>query len=79
MTAPVPTSLVWEDDAVTGAAVWVNGGLVEVTLPDGWSGRLTPSEALVFADGLAAAVAEAGRLAARWDATTGTYRSAVTA
>lgn len=65
-------STVWSDDT-TGAAVHVNGGLVEITLPDGWSGRLLPEEATALAAALSTAVAEAGELAARWDRHTRTY------
>lgn len=71
MTA-VPPSPVWGDDRV-GAAVYVNGGLVEINLADGWSGRLTPAEAITLMGNLAAAVAQACSWASRWNTDTRTY------
>jgi|GEM_PF-3475743 len=71
MTATPPRP-VWADDII-GAAVHVNGGLVEINLADGWSGRLTPAEAVQLAADLQSAVAEANSWAARWNPDTRTY------
>lgn len=72
MTPPAP---IWADEA-SGLSVWVNGGLIELTLPDGWSGRLLPEEAATVAAEFAAAVAEATRWTDRWDIVTGDYGDA---
>ena len=70
-----PPSPVWCDE-VTGAAVCVNGGYVEISVPDGWSGRLTPVEALNLVADMSAAVAEATGWASRWDGVNRQYRKA---
>lgn len=70
-----PPGPIWSDE-ITGMAVHVNGGLVEVSLPDEWSGRLLPSEAATLATEFAAAIAEATAWAERWDIVTGSYRAA---
>ena len=69
-TPPAP---VWCDKLLTGATVSVNGAMVEINLPYGWSGRLMPAEAVEFAAGLAAGVAEANAWAARWNPQTRSY------
>lgn len=75
MTATPPRPI-WEDNTL-GARVWVNGGNVEINLADGWSGRLTPAEAICLAGNLAAAVATACSWANRWNPTTRSYNSEV--
>jgi len=64
---------IWSDDNI-GASVYVNGGFVEISLADEWSGRLTPAQAVDFMAKLTTAVAEAASLASRWDAVSRTYR-----
>ena len=64
--------LIWAD-SVTDLAVAVNGGLIEITLPDGWSGRCLPSEIADIGAEFASAIADATALAARWDIVTGDY------
>jgi hypothetical protein len=54
-------------------AVWVNRGRIEVTLPDGWSGRLTTHEAVEAAAGFRNAIAQAATWAATWNPDTLTY------
>lgn len=77
-TPPGPIWADWNNpEGSIGAAVYVNGGLVEINLADGWSGRLIPAEATKFAADLQAAVAEACSWAERWDGTTRTYREVV--
>lgn len=66
------TTRVWACDEL-GAAVHVNGGHVEITLGDGWSGRLTPAEAIDLAAGLSNGIADACALAGRWNRKTRTY------
>lgn len=53
--------------------MWVNGGLIEFSMGDGWSGRLLPSEVAELPAAFTAAVAEAQEWAGRWDITTGSY------
>lgn len=67
-----PPSPVWCDES-SGLAVWVNGGLVEVTLGDGFA-RLTPEEAAGLPAGFGLAVAEACSWARRWDGVARSYR-----
>ncbi len=70
---PVP---IWRDEA-SDLTVYVNGGLVELNMADGWSGRLTPEQAADIPAGFARAIEEARKWAARWDIYTGTYRLAI--
>jgi len=56
-----------------GASVHVNGGHIEITLGDGWSGRLTPAEAIDLLAGLSNGIANACALASRWNRETRTY------
>lgn len=70
-----PTAPIWQDET-TSLAVWVNGGLIEITMADGWSGRCLPSEVATIGAQLASAIAEATAWAERWDITTGGYRDA---
>lgn len=72
MSTLKPLAPIWQD-VTSGLTVWVRGAVVEFTMPDGWSGRLTPSEAATTAAGFVGAVAEAQAWADRWDATTGCY------
>lgn len=73
--AATPPSPLWVDDSIE-LAVWMNGGLVEITLADGWSGRLTPDQAArVDAVGFATALATAQEWAQRWDVDARAYRS----
>jgi hypothetical protein len=65
--------LIWAD-SVTDLAVAVNGGLIEISLPDGWSGRCLPSEIADIGTQFAAAIAEATAMTERWDIVTGCYR-----
>lgn len=67
-----PSSPIWQDD-VSGLAVWVNGGLIELTMGDGWSGRLLSTEAASIPAGFAQAIAKAEAWVERWDITTGCY------
>lgn len=66
----------WHCDEL-GAAVHVNGGHIEITLGDGWSGRLTPAEATDLAAGLSKGIADAAALASRWNRETRTYNEEV--
>lgn len=75
MTATPPRPI-WEDNTL-GAAVYVNGGNVEINLADGWSGRLTPAEATVLVGNLTAAVAMACSWANRWNPQTRSYNDEV--
>ena len=68
----VLSRLIWADP-VTDLAVAVNGGLIEISLPDGWSGRCLTSEVADIGAEFASAVAEAIALANRWDIVTGDY------
>ncbi|WP_074851481.1 hypothetical protein [Gordonia westfalica] len=57
------SGLVWSDDEI-GLSVWVNGSSVELTMGDGWSGRLTAEQAARidaggFADAIRVACARA--------------------
>ncbi len=76
MSVSKPPAPIW-CDFTSGLTVWVNRDLVEFTMPDGWSGRLTAMEALANAAGFAAAIKEAESWIERWDATTGRYRDQV--
>ncbi len=78
MSVSKPPAPIWWHQ-VSGLTVWVNRGLFEFTMPDSWSGRLTPSEATTAAAEFADAVAVARAWADRWDATTGSYRDRVVA
>jgi hypothetical protein len=66
------TRLIWADET-TDLAVHVNGGLIEITLPDGWSGRCLPSEITGLGAAFTTALAEANAWAARWNPDTRTY------
>lgn len=76
MSESIPPSPLWRDD-ITGLKVYVNGGVVELNMGDGWSGRLLPKEASAAAAGLVEAVATANSWAKRWDASTRGYREPV--
>ena len=65
--------LIWADEN-SDLAVHTNGGLIEITLPDGWSGRLLPSEVADLGAAFTNALAEATAMAERWDSVTGCYR-----
>lgn len=67
--------LVWADP-FTDLAVAVNGGLIEISLPDGWSGRCLPSEVDHLGARFAAALDEAIALTKRWDIVSGKYLEA---
>ena len=69
---PVP---IWRDEH-SDLTVYVNGGLVELNMADGWSGRLTVDEAAAIPAGFTQAIEDARQWAARWDVYTGTYRPA---
>ena len=75
MSAAEPPAPIWQDD-VSGLAVWVNGGLIELSMSDGWSGRMLPSEAEGIPAGFAQAITEAREWVERWDIATGGYREA---
>lgn len=79
MTAAIateaPPAPIWADDT-TGLTVWVNGGLIELNMADGWSGRQLPEEIESLPVEFAQAIAEARAWADRWDVYTGTYRPA---
>lgn len=75
MTALKPPSPIWRHED-TGLAVWVNGGLIELTMNDGWSGRMLPSEVAQLGAELASAITEATTWTERWDIVTGDYRCA---
>lgn len=64
--------LIWADP-VTDLAVAVNGGLIEISLPDGWSGRCLPREVADLGAQFAAALAEATALTKRWNTETRSY------
>lgn len=68
-----PPGPLWSDD-ITGAAVYVNGGYIEINLPDGWSGRLEPGEAVALVAAMSHAVADAKDWAMRWDGEARAYR-----
>lgn len=72
MTAPKPPAPIWLDET-SGLAVWVNGGLIEIS--DCFS-RITPEEARQLAAAFAQAITEACAWAARWDGEARTYRTA---
>ncbi|MGW8935460.1 hypothetical protein [Gordonia terrae] len=78
MNAPVdapiePPKPLWVDESID-LAVWMNGAFVEVTLGEGWSGRLTADQAArIDAAGFAAALVAARDWSARWDVDTRTY------
>ena len=69
-----PPGPIWSDE-LTGASVYVSGGVVEINMPDGWSGRLLPAEATKLIDGLAKAIAEANQWAERWNTETRRYEA----
>lgn len=71
-TPPAP---IWQDET-TSLAVWVNGGLIEITMADGWSGRCLPAEVATIGAQLSDAIAEATAWAMRWDTTARGYRDA---
>ena len=74
--APPPKSrFVWRDEW-TGAAVSVNGGLVEIDHGAAAPYLLTPDEAAAFTDALANAVVHACAWAARWNPATRSYSGA---
>ena len=75
MSEQRPPSPIWRDET-TGLAVYVNGGLIEMNMADGWSGRMLPSEVAHIGAGLAAAIAEATAWTERWDIVTGCYGGA---
>jgi len=66
---------IWYNDEF-GCGVNVNGVYVEINLADGWSGRLTPSEAAQLAADLTAAVHKATLIAATWNPDTRTHGAA---
>lgn len=70
-----PPDPVWQDEA-SGLTVWVNGGLIELTMAEGWSGRLLPSEVANLPEDLSDAINEAASWVDRWDIRTGSYREA---
>jgi hypothetical protein len=72
VAAMLPPAPVWTDEA-SGMSVWVHGGNVEITLPDGWSGRMSAVDAAATAIGLRYAVASATAWAGRWNPTTRSY------
>lgn len=67
--------LIWFDK-VTGAQVYVNGALVEITHGAIGSYRLTPDEAETFADALTAAIVRACACASRWNPVSRRYDGA---
>lgn len=79
MTATIateaPPSPIWESRDHGGLAVWVNGGLIEVTAGMDFA-RFDADEAAELPVPFAQAIAEARAWAARWDVYTGTYRPA---
>ncbi|MCV7255634.1 hypothetical protein H7J86_26065 [Mycobacterium hackensackense] len=72
----VPPAPIWRDET-TYLAVYVNGGYVEISMADGWSGRLMPDEIASVPTSFAQAIETARSWAARWDGRTRTYRPAV--
>jgi hypothetical protein len=64
-----PPAPIWCDDT-SGMAVWVNGGLIEIS--DCWA-RITPDEAAALATEFTKAIEEARGWAARWDGQTRSY------
>ncbi|GAS94371.1 uncharacterized protein RMCC_1337 [Mycolicibacterium canariasense] len=74
--ADAPPAPIWRDEA-SYLTVWVNGGLIEINMGDGWSGRLLPDEVAALPAEFARAIEEARAWAARWDVYTGTYRPAI--
>ncbi|TDH48709.1 hypothetical protein E2F47_22700 [Mycobacterium eburneum] len=72
MSRHLPPSPIWSHE-ISGFAVWVNGGLIEITYPDDFT-RLSTDEALAFAIQFPSALAEAASWANRWDVVTRTYR-----
>jgi hypothetical protein len=69
-----PPGPLWSDD-ITGAAVYVNGGYIEISLPYE-SCRLEPGEAVALVAAMSHAVAEAKDWAMRWDGKARAYRAA---
>lgn len=67
-----PPAPVWGSE---GLAVWVNGGLIEITAGGDFI-RLAPEEAAALPAGFASAIAAATAWAARWDGTARSYRCA---
>ena len=72
---PLKSRFIWRHEW-TGAAVSVNGGLVEVSHGAAAPYLLTPDEAAAFTDALANAVVHACDWAARWNPTTRSYSGA---
>lgn len=70
ITPPAP---IWRDP-VSGLAVYVRGGLIELWFQDS-ANTLLPSQADEFADELATAIAEATAWCERWDIVTGDYEA----
>lgn len=66
-----PPCPIWADDGTSGIAVWVNGGLVEITLA-GFA-RLTLDEAADLPAAFTQAIDDARSWAARWDSASRTY------
>ena len=65
--------LIWAH-SITDMAVAVNGGLIEITLPDGWSGKCLPDEVADLGWQLTAAIAEATAMTERWDIVNRCYK-----
>lgn len=61
--------LIWSDER-TGARVYVEGGMVDITHGAVGSYVLTPHEAAAFADAFANAVVHACARASRWNSAT---------
>jgi hypothetical protein len=54
-------------------SVWVNGAMIEITMADGWSGRLTAGESAALPAAFTQAIDAARGWAARWDGAARSY------
>lgn len=71
---PSAQRLIWQDE-YTGAAVSINGAIVEISYGCPFY-RLTVDEAAAFADALANAITHACACASRWNPATQLYNGA---
>ncbi|WP_349318894.1 hypothetical protein [Mycolicibacterium canariasense] len=71
-----PPAPIWQDET-SSLAVWVNGGVIELTMADGWSGRLLLDEVAALPTEFTKAIEAAHWWADRWDSAARCYRPAV--